>query len=58
MLVGQSIKTAIFEKLFKKKLFQKFPVTEHVHNYGMYIGNYPELTKKNILFICKVLNKI
>jgi CDP-6-deoxy-D-xylo-4-hexulose-3-dehydrase len=31
---------------------------EHVHFYGYYIGNYPSLSKKKILNICKILNNI
>lgn len=55
---GNQLRQPYLKSYLKKNYFKKFPVTEHVHNYGMYIGNYPELTKKNILFICKVLNKI
>ena len=36
---------------------QSLPQTDHVHFYGMYIGNYPGLTKKDIKFICDVINK-
>ena len=34
------------------------PVTDHIHFYGMYLGNYPELAKSDIDYICKVINKI
>ena len=36
----------------------KFKNTEHMHFYGMYIGNYPELSKNKIDFILKILNTI
>ena len=36
---------------------QSLPETDHVHFYGMYIGNYPGLTKKDIKFICDIINK-
>jgi CDP-6-deoxy-D-xylo-4-hexulose-3-dehydrase len=32
--------------------------TEHVHFYGMYIGNYPSLEQEKILGLCSVLNKL
>ncbi len=32
--------------------------TEKVHNFGLYLGNYPDLTLKNIDFICKVINDV
>ena len=36
--------------------YKKYPVTEHVHFYGYYIGNFPELKLDDIDFICDVLN--
>ena len=32
-------------------------ITDHIHRYGMYIGNYPELKKNDIRFICKIINE-
>lgn len=55
---GNQLRQPYLKDYLKKNYFKKFPVTEYIHNYGMYIGNYPELTKKDILFICKTLNKI
>ena len=43
-------------KFFKKNYFLNFLNTKHVHFYGMYIGNYPDLTIKDINHICKVIN--
>lgn len=34
-----------------------YPNTEHVHFYGMYLGNYPGLTKEQILQMCTVINQ-
>ena len=39
------------------KLYQQFPNTEHVHFYGYYIGNFPDLSLDDVDFICDVLNK-
>ena len=38
--------------------YKKYPITEHVHFYGMYIGNYPSLKKIDIDFILKIVNLI
>lgn len=38
--------------------YDKFPVTEHIHHFGWYIGNYPELSKNKILELTSILNKI
>jgi CDP-6-deoxy-D-xylo-4-hexulose-3-dehydrase len=31
---------------------------DHVHFYGFYIGNYPELDRERILWLCDLLNVI
>lgn len=38
--------------------FDRFPHVEHVHFYGLYIGNYPSLEKERILDVCKLLNDL
>ena len=38
------------------KTYQNFPITDHVHFYGYYIGNFPELGIEDVNFICDVLN--
>jgi CDP-6-deoxy-D-xylo-4-hexulose-3-dehydrase len=35
---------------------RRFPRVDHVHFYGFYIGNYPELEKERILWLCDLLN--
>ncbi len=35
-----------------------YPVTDHIHFYGMYLGNYPTLSKLEILEITSVINSI
>lgn len=35
-----------------------FPQTEHVHFYGFYLGNYPDLRDDEIDAICAVVNRI
>lgn len=36
----------------------KYPEVEHVHFYGFYIGNYPDLEKSTILQLCRLLNEV
>jgi len=31
---------------------------EHIHHFGWYIGNYPDLEKEMILKLCKILNNV
>jgi CDP-6-deoxy-D-xylo-4-hexulose-3-dehydrase len=35
-----------------------YPETEHVHFYGFYIGNYPDIRSDDIEAICAVLNRV
>jgi CDP-6-deoxy-D-xylo-4-hexulose-3-dehydrase len=37
---------------------QKYPLVEHVHLFGFYIGNYPELEEEKILELCTFLNGV
>lgn len=42
--------------LSEPKLYKKYPNTEHIHFYGFYIGNFPDLSLADVDFICDVLN--
>ena len=55
---GNQLRQPYIKKNFPKNYFKKFPITEHIHFYGFYIGNYPTLEKKKILKICNILNSI
>jgi CDP-4-dehydro-6-deoxyglucose reductase, E1 len=35
-----------------------FPETEHIHFYGFYIGNFPDLKDEEVDEICKILNTV
>ena len=41
-----------------KNEYKNYPVVEHIHFYGFYIGNYPGLEQQKILKLCKILNEI
>ena len=36
----------------------QFPNVEHIHFYGFYIGNFPNLTKNEIDEICSIINAV
>jgi CDP-6-deoxy-D-xylo-4-hexulose-3-dehydrase len=38
--------------------FKEFPETEHIHFYGFYIGNFPDLRCEEVDWLCKVLNSV
>jgi CDP-6-deoxy-D-xylo-4-hexulose-3-dehydrase len=35
-----------------------FPETEHIHFYGFYIGNFPDLTNEEVDEICSIINSV
>jgi hypothetical protein len=35
-----------------------FPHVEHVHFYGFYIGNYPDLEESSVVMLCDLLNRL
>ena len=35
-----------------------YPIADHVHFYGMYIGNYPTLKKRKIDWLIEVINNV
>lgn len=35
---------------------KKFPRVDHIHFYGFYIGNYPDLPREKIQLLCDLLN--
>jgi len=37
---------------------EEYPRVDHVHFYGVYIGNYPELERGKILKLCAILNDL
>lgn len=55
---GNQLRQPYLKKLIKKNDWKNFPITEHIHKYGFYIGNFPDLSKKKILKICKILNGV
>jgi CDP-4-dehydro-6-deoxyglucose reductase, E1 len=55
---GNQLRQPYLRKLFGETDFSKYPMVDHVHFYGFYIGNYPELEKEKILDLCSILNQL
>lgn len=53
---GNQLRQPYLKNLLPNNYYLKFPNTEHVHFFGMYIGNYPDLSKNDINFICSKIN--
>jgi CDP-4-dehydro-6-deoxyglucose reductase, E1 len=55
---GNQIRQPYIKKMFPKNFHLNFPVTEHIHFYGFYIGNFPDLLDEEIDEICNILNSV
>ncbi len=55
---GNQIRQPYLKSIVPENHHLNFPNVEHVHFYGFYIGNFPDLKKEEVLEICKILNKI
>ena len=55
---GNQIRQPYLKTIVPENHHLNFPNVEHVHFYGFYIGNFPDLKKEEVLEICKILNKI
>ena len=55
---GNQIRQPYLQSIVPENHHLNFPNVEHVHFYGFYIGNFPDLKKDEVLDICKILNSI
>jgi CDP-6-deoxy-D-xylo-4-hexulose-3-dehydrase len=55
---GNQIRQPYLKKFIKPNYWLNFPQTEHVHFYGLYLGNYPDLNDDKILELCSIINDI
>jgi len=55
---GSQIRQPYVRNLIKDGMWEDFPLVDHVHFYGFYIGNYPDLEKDKILKLVELLNTI
>lgn len=54
---GNQLRQPFLRKLLPDE-YQKYPKVDHVHFFGCYIGNYPELEPEKIVVLCKLLNSL
>ena len=55
---GNQLRQPYLLGLFPENYFKNFPITEHVHFYGFYLGNYPSLKKEKIIELCNIINSV
>ena len=55
---GNQVRQPYLKNFVTENHWLDFPNTEHVHFYGFYIGNFPDLKKDEIDTICSTLNNV
>jgi CDP-6-deoxy-D-xylo-4-hexulose-3-dehydrase len=55
---GNQLRQPYLRKLFGNDEYKKYPITDHIHFYGFYIGNYPTLEEYKIYKLCSLLNSL
>jgi CDP-6-deoxy-D-xylo-4-hexulose-3-dehydrase len=55
---GNQLRQPYLRRLLGEDECLKYPNVEHVHFYGMYIGNYPSLEGGQVLRLCGLLNSL
>ena len=53
---GNQLRQPYLRKILSKNYYINFPNAEHVHFFGLYLGNNPDLLESEVLEICKIIN--
>ena len=53
---GSQIRQPYLKGIVPKDHHLEYPETEHVHFFGFYIGNFPDLSFEEIDSLCSILN--
>lgn len=55
---GNQVRQPYLKGIVPNDYHKEFPETDHIHFYGFYIGNFPDLQLNEIDEICEILNAI
>ena len=55
---GNQLRQPYLQGVVPENEYEKYPEIEHIHFYGYYIGNYPDLEEWKILKLCELLNDL
>jgi len=53
---GNQLRQPYLKEFVREGEWENYPEVEHVHFFGWYIGNYPDLEKQKIIQLCELLN--
>ncbi len=55
---GNQIRQPYLKGIVPENYHKQFPEVEHIHFYGFYIGNFPDLRNEEVDEICAILNSV
>ena len=55
---GNQLRQPYLKGLVADEEYANYPVVDHIHFFGFYVGNYPDLSDGKILSLCGFLNTI
>lgn len=55
---GNQLRQPYLKEIVPDGHYKMFPETDHIHFYGFYIGNFPDLKDSEIDEICAILNSV
>ena len=55
---GNQLRQPYLRRRLGVDAWKDFPKADHVHFFGIYIGNYPTLERDKILRLCELLNQL
>jgi CDP-6-deoxy-D-xylo-4-hexulose-3-dehydrase len=53
---GNQLRQPYLKGIVPNEYHKKFPEVEHIHFYGFYLGNYPDLKDEEIDELCSIIN--
>ena len=53
---GNQMRQPYLQGIVPKGNWEDYPEVEHIHHFGWYIGNYPDIKEDKILQLCEILN--
>ena len=55
---GNQVRQPYVRAIVGAEAYKQFPVTDHIHFYGFYLGNFPDLSTDEIDTLCAVVNDL
>lgn len=55
---GNMLRQPYLRRIVGEGTYREYANVEHIHQYGLYLGNYPSLEREKILAVCKLLNEL